>query len=96
MPALLVTYLMKNSLMEMMWGEEDGIQISLFCPSEVDALLCFTEQPDEPSEMQLPGGVGRTGLEYPGKGVVLWHHVWVKEDILVRMAVKQMRLAWLT
>lgn len=96
MPALLVTYLMKNSLMEMMWGEEDGIQISLFRPSEVDALLCFTEQPDEPSEMQLPGGVGRTGLEYPGKRVVLWRHVWVKEDILVRMAVKQMRLAWLT
>lgn len=52
MPASLVTNPMKTSLVNAVGGKaEEGIQISLFCPSEVEALHCLTNQPDKLSDL---------------------------------------------
>lgn len=78
MPGSLVTNPMKTSLMKVVGGKaEEGMQISLFCPSAVGALHCPTNQPDKLSDFWPSGWPGRAGswfgISLTGDRVVVSH-----------------------
>lgn len=62
MPASLITKPMKTSSIKAVGRKaEQGIQISLFCPSEVAALQCPPHLPDRATDLWLPGTTGGAG-----------------------------------